>query len=189
MILRPPRSTRTDTLFPYTALFLSRLPHPARRGAQRARARTAARQRPADRPGRRQRRLSRCARVPARVQALDGDDAERDARDAMRPLWERLQPATITASTSNAAPLGSAETSMVERAGYGWLKYSAITALTSANWPRLVRYRPTRATSSSEQPAASQTALRLSNARRACAAMSPATSSPVAGSIGIWPDM
>src|SRR3546814_4825810 len=72
----------------------------------------------ADRPGRRQRRLSRCARVPARVQALDGDDAERDARDAMRPLWERLQPATITASTSNAAPLGSAETSMVERAGY-----------------------------------------------------------------------
>src|SRR3546814_1696988 len=65
---------------------------------------------------------------------------------------------------------------MVERAGYGWLKYSAITALTSANWPRLVRYRPTRATSSSEPPAASQTAPRLSNARRACAAMSPATS-------------
>src|SRR3546814_11077222 len=70
---------------------------------------------------------------------------------------------------------------MVERAGYGWLKYSAITALTSANWPRLVRYRPTRATSSSEPPAASQTALRLSNARRACAAMSPATSSPELG--------
>src|SRR5690606_8064378 len=80
------------------------------------------------------------------------------------------------------------ETSIVERAGYGWLKYSAITALTSANWPRLVRYSPTRATSSSEPPAASHTAFRLSNARRACAAMSPATSSPVAGSIGICPD-
>src|SRR3546814_8509687 len=78
---------------------------------------------------------------------------------------------------------------MVERAGYGWLKYSAITALTSANWPRLVRYRPTRATSSSEPPAASQTAPGLSHARLACAAMSPATSSPVAGSIGIWQDM
>src|SRR3546814_15558272 len=26
MILRPPRSTRTDTLFPYTTLFRSRLP-------------------------------------------------------------------------------------------------------------------------------------------------------------------
>src|SRR3546814_11945794 len=153
MILRPPRSTRTDTLFPYTALFLSRLPHPARRGAQRARARTAARQRPADRPGRRQRRLSRCARVPARVQALDGDDAERDARDAMRRLWERLQPATITASTSNAAPLGSAETSMVESAGYGWLKYSAVTELTSAHWPRWVRHSTRRATPSREPPA------------------------------------
>src|SRR3546814_4372844 len=27
MIRRPPRSTRTDTLFPYTTLFLSRPPH------------------------------------------------------------------------------------------------------------------------------------------------------------------
>src|SRR3546814_19875271 len=77
---------------------------------------------------------------------------------------------------------------MVERAGYGWLKYSAITALTSANWPRLVRYRPTPATSSSEPPAASQTAPRLSHAPRPCAAMSPATRSPVAGLHGIWPD-
>src|SRR3546814_15172169 len=28
MIRRPPRSTRTDTLFPYTTLFRSPLPHP-----------------------------------------------------------------------------------------------------------------------------------------------------------------
>src|SRR3546814_17128217 len=27
MILRPPRSTRTDTLFPYTTLFRSNVPH------------------------------------------------------------------------------------------------------------------------------------------------------------------
>src|SRR3546814_15209305 len=139
MIRQPPGSKRTDTLFPYTTLFRSRLPHPARRGAQRASARTAARQRPADRPGRRQRRLSRCSRVPARVQALDGDDAERDARDAMRPSWARLQPAPIPPSTPNAAPLGSAPTPTLERAGYGLLTYSAITALTSVRWPRWVR--------------------------------------------------
>src|SRR3546814_1515480 len=33
MIRRPPRSTRTDTLFPYTTLFRSgRVPHPGRSG-------------------------------------------------------------------------------------------------------------------------------------------------------------
>src|SRR3546814_3611765 len=31
MIRRPPRSTRTDTLFPYTTLFRSRPPRPERR--------------------------------------------------------------------------------------------------------------------------------------------------------------
>src|SRR3546814_20961714 len=33
MIRRPPRSTRTDTLFPYTTLFRSHLPRAARRCA------------------------------------------------------------------------------------------------------------------------------------------------------------
>src|SRR3546814_10229508 len=32
MIRRPPRSTRTDTLFPYTTLFRSAVPAPAARG-------------------------------------------------------------------------------------------------------------------------------------------------------------
>src|SRR3546814_3317283 len=32
MIRRPPRSTRTDTLFPYTTLFRSRFPAPLQRG-------------------------------------------------------------------------------------------------------------------------------------------------------------
>src|SRR3546814_14307742 len=36
MILRPPRSTRTDTLFPYTTLFRSRHPQPAARCRGRA---------------------------------------------------------------------------------------------------------------------------------------------------------
>src|SRR3546814_10725154 len=37
MIRRPPRSTRTDTLFPYTTLFRSHLRRPARRTAARGR--------------------------------------------------------------------------------------------------------------------------------------------------------
>src|SRR3546814_1276050 len=35
MIRRPPRSTRTDTLFPYTTLFRSSRPSPRRRGSGR----------------------------------------------------------------------------------------------------------------------------------------------------------
>src|SRR3546814_4001362 len=48
MIRRPPRSTRTDTLFPYTTLFRSRPPgtRPARRGSD---GRTAVRRAGADR--------------------------------------------------------------------------------------------------------------------------------------------
>src|SRR3546814_13618524 len=52
MIRRPPRSTRTDTLFPYTTLFRS--PQPAvldRAGAGRRAARTAAAGRPGLRAG------------------------------------------------------------------------------------------------------------------------------------------
>src|SRR3546814_7427139 len=37
MIRRPPRLTRTDTLFPYTTLFRSRLGHRVRESIQRAR--------------------------------------------------------------------------------------------------------------------------------------------------------
>src|SRR3546814_4775001 len=37
MIRRPPRSTRTDTLFPYTTLFRSRRTRPARQRDQKAR--------------------------------------------------------------------------------------------------------------------------------------------------------
>src|SRR3546814_12791437 len=41
MILRPPRSTRTDTLFPYTTLFRSRRQRPVPAGHAPARARLA----------------------------------------------------------------------------------------------------------------------------------------------------
>src|SRR3546814_6540877 len=55
MIRRPPRSTRTDTLFPYTTLFRSRLTHyrqrkrqgpPRRQGARKLRQRLRPRLRP-----------------------------------------------------------------------------------------------------------------------------------------------
>src|SRR3546814_5716775 len=45
MIRRPPRSTRTDTLFPYTTLFRSRIAHHRGAGGQRA-GRAGARHRP-----------------------------------------------------------------------------------------------------------------------------------------------
>src|ERR1700754_1870282 len=45
---------------------------------------------------------------------------------------------TRIASTSTWAPFGKPDTSMVERAGYGCWKYSAITALTAAKLPRSV---------------------------------------------------
>src|SRR3546814_6006535 len=43
MIRRPPRSTRTDTLFPYTTLFRSHGGYPGRTAAARHRARAAPR--------------------------------------------------------------------------------------------------------------------------------------------------
>ena len=82
----------------------------------------AGRRPPVDRPGGRRDRVRRRARLPPRVQALDGPAAARNApagqcRRGSRP--EFAQPSTISASTSNTAPFGSAGTSMVERAGYG----------------------------------------------------------------------
>ena len=68
------------------------------------------------------------------------------------------------------------------------MKYCCITALTAANWDKSVRYRPRRTIRSSEPPAASATALRFSNTCRACASMPPSTTSPVAGTSGIWPE-
>src|SRR3546814_16700306 len=48
MIRRPPRSTRTDTLFPYTTLFRSRLPADPRFAGGSRRRRSAARVRGAE---------------------------------------------------------------------------------------------------------------------------------------------
>src|SRR3546814_9800938 len=60
MIRRPPRSTRTDTLFPYTTLFRSRpLRRRWRRAGRRGGARTGAQYPPPPRAARRRRRRPR----------------------------------------------------------------------------------------------------------------------------------
>src|SRR3546814_4278125 len=82
MIRRPPRSTRTDTLFPYTTLFRSRpaLCRAQRRGAGR-------------RPAR-----HLCAARPARRSRFDagrGDrGAERGVAGAIIPLFVTLERGT-----------------------------------------------------------------------------------------------
>src|SRR3546814_10541084 len=70
MIRRPPRSTRTDTLFPYTTLFRSQAPLAGSRGAGRH----ATWFRPPAPAGRRAAPHPSCARVhpPTRLSAADG---------------------------------------------------------------------------------------------------------------------
>src|SRR3546814_2376793 len=75
MIRRPPRSTRTDTLFPYTTLFRSHLTHPVA-GAGRAAAETAS-GRTSCGP-----EESGPALWPPR-----GGQVQRRLRQAVRPLW------------------------------------------------------------------------------------------------------
>src|SRR3546814_2147092 len=68
MIRRPPRSTRTDTLFPYTTLFRSRRQHARGRTAGRAaaaRCGRAARRHRTGAPARSARRAVRRDRAPA----------------------------------------------------------------------------------------------------------------------------
>src|SRR5690606_40216220 len=96
----------------------------------------------------------------ARSQSFGGPRANpRQRGERLAPGIGVVQSSTITASTSNATPLGRPATSMVERAGYGASKYSDITELTTATSPRSVRYRPSRTMSSIDPPASSATAL------------------------------
>src|SRR3546814_6098821 len=74
MIRRPPRSTRTDTLFPYTTLFRSCLP-PERSATGRLPAHAA--RRPDD-DGREWRDAGRCGRIAASRRAGGQTSAARD---------------------------------------------------------------------------------------------------------------
>src|SRR3546814_10246100 len=80
MIRRPPRSTRTDTLFPYTTLFRSRIheppprplqrTHPPRRNADRRRAARRAARGSARRSGRPSGELFRSEEHTSELQSL-----------------------------------------------------------------------------------------------------------------------
>src|SRR3546814_5184081 len=75
MIRRPPRSTRTDTLFPYTTLFRSHAypPHPHLRAADRARA-----------------DVFRLPRPSRRNRAVVAAAARRDGAEMHRRRWAEL---------------------------------------------------------------------------------------------------
>src|SRR3546814_1575484 len=109
MIRRPPRSTRTDTLFPYTTLFRShRHGGGGRVGELRRRDRVAARER------RQGRRLGRRAlhQDAGRLDRGQPRGVERGHRRGLRPpsafgglappLWERLQPRAFPTRLPNA---------------------------------------------------------------------------------------
>src|SRR3546814_6973566 len=84
MIRRPPRSTRTDTLFPYTTLFRSALPRPVRR-----------------KQGRRLHRLAGACRARAGRHAASAHPA---ALSRLREGGAGLLPTAATAA--GRAPLG-----------------------------------------------------------------------------------
>src|SRR3546814_13665234 len=79
MIRRPPRSTRTDTLFPYTTLFRSRRQLPRGAGPPHQRAPP-----PAILTS-----MGRRHHVQFRWPVLQGREARRVGRRYQRPLWRR----------------------------------------------------------------------------------------------------
>src|SRR3546814_17538770 len=89
MIRRPPRSTRTDTLFPYTTLFRSAIP---RRRDQYRSSRALSRRRDGDRFRLRARRVARVDRAPPLLAgvpgAVDDHHAARSWRIARRSRGE-----------------------------------------------------------------------------------------------------
>src|SRR3546814_11949644 len=88
MILRPPISTRTDTLLPYTTLFRSPAPIQCRRHPRRGehpRRRAAARDRTAARPRRQPESLLRLRVLPEDRASAGGGACEDHARSGVPP--------------------------------------------------------------------------------------------------------
>src|SRR6202790_1672301 len=94
---------------------------------------------------------------------------------------------TSTPSTSIRPAFGNAATWYVARAGYGWLKREAMISLTLAKSPRSTSSSVSLTISSSDPPAATATACRLSSTCRVCASI-PSRRFPVAGSRPSWPE-
>src|SRR3546814_12251430 len=90
MIRRPPRSTLTDTLFPYTTLFRSPHPRRSRGGAPRAGPPRGQLRRGAPAHGRDVRHLAEAARGRAAAGGAGLAAAALPAGLAVRRLWPRV---------------------------------------------------------------------------------------------------
>src|SRR6266850_7409722 len=104
-----------------------------------------------------------------------------------RPEQPRDQSAAMQ-SISTRAPLGSAPTWTVARAGGALWKYRPYASLTLAKSAMSATKIVVFTTFSKLAPPASSTAFRFSITRSVCAPTSPCTGLPVAGSIGSCPD-
>src|SRR3546814_19156367 len=92
-IRRPPRSTRTDTLFPYTTLVRSRLPCCAVDGDRLAVDEFGARRQQEDRQIAQFFRLARSShRIPAKAVVATGVQARDSAADTEDARTDRVQP-------------------------------------------------------------------------------------------------
>src|SRR3546814_12553235 len=108
MIRRPPRSTRTDTLFPYTTLFRSAVPvrrrhrlrllHLQRRHARDGRSRPAAAPAGGGDPARHPDRGGRQRDLLARAEAAADPNARRPERGWAASLTRRCGPASWSAT-------------------------------------------------------------------------------------------
>ena len=101
-----------------------------------------------------------------------------------RPLFYMV---AIT-STSTSAPLGSVFTATQERAGL-LTKYLAYIPLNAAKSAISERKQVVLITFSKDAPAAQRTAFRFLQTCSVCSSIVVASTFPVLGSIGIWPDV
>src|ERR1700735_613192 len=96
--------------------------------------------------------------------------------------------ASAIKSISTRKSRGSRATSTVDRAGGFEGKYRAYTSFIAEKSFISFRKTLTFTTRSNEEPAASRIALRFSNVRTVCFAVSPSIGLPVVGSNAVWPE-
>src|SRR3546814_2986261 len=120
MFQRPPRSTRTDTLFPYTTLFRSLTPVPSTvRPRLRSAALEGARNRPTDSVGSRAGSAMRDAAAGTVRAGIDGNRATvaTFCRDQARRPAHRFRPAWQGARLTDAQEAGTATAENTDVAG------------------------------------------------------------------------
>ena len=129
----------------------------------------------------------RCARRREGGRAGGQDEPEADSDVAI----PSLQPLSTSRSRRSrcARRAAAVATCTVARAGYGSVKYVPYTSFMAAKSFMSARKTVVRTTSlEKSRPPAVSSAPMFSSTRRVCAAMSPVTSAPVAGSMGTCPE-